>query len=341
MCTQKIKEYTDLSFLKKKNICDLIDIIDTLSLTDEEKEKKARETEDELDKKLRTLNQIMQDTLQINVGYRVNLIAGMIMAGLGVDDKVPPLEISELKGSKGKKEHDGYVIINKIESFLDEKNLPSEKQELIIQTLSAAFIHGRLWIPVNGESKLKSIYTIIKNEIMSIFRTSYHLDFTGKLFNVLNEWVNKADLCDIFTEIHKQVRNGIKYSCYPYMATTPQDEEGDIACVLYQRDIREADDFDGMNVNKVEIAHNNAAAQSVLDIQILDSEDGLKYVFDYAVGRYKQETMSEFQNLFKRVVAAIVSNASTDGYDFEHLKKDVCGKKGLMQKIKDIFAKKK
>lgn len=194
MCVpKKIKEYTDLSFLKKKNICDLIDIIDTLSLTDEEKEKKARETEDELDKKLRTLNQIMQDTLQINVGYRVNLIAGMIMAGLCVDDKVPPLKISELKGSKGKKEHDGYVIINKIESFLDEKNLPSEKQELIIQTLSAAFIHGRLWIPVNGESKLKSIYTIIKNEIMSIFRTSYHLDFTGKLFNVLNEWVNVPD----------------------------------------------------------------------------------------------------------------------------------------------------
>mgnify|MGYP002508613034 CR=1 FL=1 len=115
---------------------------------------------------------------------------------------------------------------------------------------------------------------------------------------------NKSNLHDIFTEIHQQVQNGIKYSCYPYMATIPQDEEGDIACVLYQRDIREADDFDGMNVNKVEIAHNNAAAQSVLDIQILDGEDGLQYVFDYTVGQYKQETMSEFQNLFKRVVAA-------------------------------------
>jgi hypothetical protein len=152
---------------------------------------------------------------------------------------------------------------------------------------------------------------------------------------------NKADLRDIFAEIHEQVQNGIKYSCYPYMASMPQDEDGDIACVLYQRDIREADDFDGMNVKKVKIAHNNAAAQSVLDIQILDGESGLEYVFDYAAGRYKQETMSEFQNLFKRVVAAIVNNANTDGYDFEHLANDVCGKKGLMQKIKDIFAEKK
>ena len=150
---------------------------------------------------------------------------------------------------------------------------------------------------------------------------------------------NKSNLHDIFTEIHEQVRNGIKYSCYPYMATIPQDEEGDIACVLYQRDIREADDFDGMNVNKVEIAHNNAAAQSVLDIQILDNEDGLQYVFDYAVGRYKQETMSEFQNLFKRVVAAIVNNINTEDYNFEQLKKDMCVKENLIQKVKAIFCR--
>ena len=152
---------------------------------------------------------------------------------------------------------------------------------------------------------------------------------------------NKADLRDIFTEIHEQVRNGIKYSCYPYMVTIPQDEEGDIACVLYQRDISEADDFEGMNVKKVEVPHNNAAAQSVLDIQILDNEEGLQYLFDYAASRYEQETMLKFQNIFKQVVSAIVNNANTDGYDFEHLKKDVRGKKGLMQKIKDTFVKKK
>ena len=70
------------------------------------------------------------------------------------------------------------------------------------------------------------------------------------------------------------------------------------------------------------------------------AEDGLQYVFDYAAGRYKKETMSEFQNLFMRVVSAIV-NANTDSYTFEQIKKDVLGKTGLMPKIKDIFAKKK
>ena len=151
---------------------------------------------------------------------------------------------------------------------------------------------------------------------------------------------DKTNLRDIFTEIHNQVRDGIKYSCYPYMATIPQNEEGDIVCVLYQRDIREADDFDGMNVNKVKIAHNDAAAEAVLDIKILDDEDGLQYVFDYAAGRYERETMTEFQNLFRSVIATIVNNANTDGYDFGQLKKDLCVKESLMQKIKAIFHKK-
>ena len=91
---------------------------------------------------------------------------------------------------------------------------------------------------------------------------------------------------------------------------------------------------------EMEIQQNKAASQTVLDIQILDGEAGLQYVFDYAASRYEKETMSEFQNLYKRVIANIV-NANTDGYTFTQLKKDVLGQKGLMQKIKDIFSEKK
>lgn len=49
------------------------------------------------------------------------------MAGLGVDNKVSPLEINDLKGETGSKVNDGIVIINKIDSFLEERNLPQEK----------------------------------------------------------------------------------------------------------------------------------------------------------------------------------------------------------------------
>jgi hypothetical protein len=148
---------------------------------------------------------------------------------------------------------------------------------------------------------------------------------------------DKTSLCDIFAEVHEQVLNGIKYSCYPYIESKPVVVDGDIAAVLYQRDLRDASDFGGISVEPVEILQNKAASQTVLDIQILDGEDGLQYVFDYAASRYEQATMLAFQQLFKRVVATIVHHYDTDGYTFEQLKRDVRGKKGLLQRIKDIF----
>ena len=190
---KKIDDYSDLSFLLKENEDLLIDKIDNLKLTSNEIEQKSKEFENEIEKRLNSLNEIMQGVLQISVGSRVELVSGMIMAGLGVEGKVMPLEINELKGETGKNNNDGFTIINKIGSFLEEKNLPSEKKAMIINDLSRVFIYSDLWKPIDGESKLKSVYTIVKNELMPIFTSAKHLDFTGKLFNVLNKWVEIPD----------------------------------------------------------------------------------------------------------------------------------------------------
>ena len=151
---------------------------------------------------------------------------------------------------------------------------------------------------------------------------------------------DKMTLRDIFAEVQEQVKNGIKYSCYPYNEIDAPPVVDDDTCILYQRDLREVGDFGGMDVEEIEIRQNKAASQAVLDIQILEGEAGLQYVFDYAASRYKKETMSDFQSLFKRVIATIV-NANTDNYTFAQLKKDVCCKKGLLQRIKAVFAKEK
>lgn len=189
---KKIGNYSDLSFLLKKNQSAFIDEIDKAGLTNEEIEAKAKEYENQIEVKLKKLNQTMQDTLKISVGSRVELITGMIMAGLGTEG-VPPLEISELKGEMGSKTNDGRVIINKIDSFLEKRSLPQEKKEMIVNDLSRVFVYSDLWKPINGESKLKSVYTSVKNDIMPIFTSAKHLDFTGKLFNVLNAWVDIPD----------------------------------------------------------------------------------------------------------------------------------------------------
>ena len=103
---------------------------------------------------------------------------------------------------------------------------------------------------------------------------------------------DKMTLRDIFAEVQEQVKNGIKYSCYSYNEIEAPPVDDDATCILYQRVLRDVGDFGGLTVEEIEIQQNKAASQTVLDIQILDGEAGLQYVFDYAASRYKKETMS-------------------------------------------------
>lgn len=191
---KEIAKYQDLSFLQKENLDDFIKNIDNLSLSEEELEKKKLELEDDIEKKLKNINQKMHDDLGIVVGSRVKLIAGLIMAGLGVPNKVSPLKIEDLKGQLGANSNDGSIIINKITDFLNERSLPTEKKELILNELRNVFLYSKLEEPINGESKLKTVYSDVKKDILPFLSNDLHnIDFTGRLFNVLNDWVDIPD----------------------------------------------------------------------------------------------------------------------------------------------------
>ena len=191
---KKIANYSDLSFLKDENVEKFIKQIDELKLTDEEKENQKLELEDDIEKKLKNINQKMHDDLGIVVGARVKLISGLIMAGLGVKGKVSGLKVEDLKGELGENSNDGKIIINKITDFLGERNLPKEKKEIILNELKNVFLYSKLEIPVNGESKLKTVYTSVKSDILPFLTKDLHnIDFTGRLFNVLNDWVDVPD----------------------------------------------------------------------------------------------------------------------------------------------------
>ena len=190
---KRIDNYTDFSFLRKKNLPELVEKIDALGLTEAEKEQKTRDIENLIEVNLKTLNQKMRDDLDISENMRVSLVSGMIMAGLGVPDKVSPLDEADLKGDAGSSSHDGCVIKNKIASFLDEKRLPSGKKDMILKVLDTPLLHSKLEVPKNGESPLKTVYSFVQHNIMPYFFSKYHLDFTGRLFNVLNAWVKNPD----------------------------------------------------------------------------------------------------------------------------------------------------
>ena len=190
---KKIGDYTSLSFLSSSNLDELIERFDNLELSDEEQEQRTKQWEFQIEDKLKELNQEMHDVHQISEDYRVKLISGLIMAGIGIKNQVAPLAVSELRSVSDQFSHDGQIILNRIKSYLSKKHLPEEKREMIVNELSKVFIHTKLYEPVNGESPLKSIYTFLDKNILPLFNEKIHVDFTGKLFNTLNAWVKVPD----------------------------------------------------------------------------------------------------------------------------------------------------
>lgn len=142
------------------------------------------------------------------------------------------------------------------------------------------------------------------------------------------------NIADIFADAHRQVRKAIEHSCYPYVENNSIAVEDDVAAVLYQRDIRDAGDLDGMEIETVDIRQNNAASQSVLDIEILDSDLGLHLSLDYASSRYERSTMDRFCKLFMRITAVLVH---ADGAEYITVK----GLRDEVQKNHSFFSNSK
>lgn len=196
---KELSGYEDLSFLQPTHSETFFARVATLDLTVEEIEQEKAKLEDDIERRLKNLNQKMHDELKIVVNQRVQLVTGLIMAGLGVKDengsfKLAPLQLEELKGDTDEENSDGEVVMRKIRSYLKNKHLPEEKISMITDVLKVVFLHSKLEKATNGESNLRTLYRDIQAEILPFLSGELHnIDFTGRLFNVLNEWVDVPD----------------------------------------------------------------------------------------------------------------------------------------------------
>ena len=187
---QKVDDYTDFSFLKKENFDQFIETVKQLHLTPEEIEKLRERREQEINASLVKLNNdIYQNEKGLSERDRVYLVAASIIATLGVPGKVAALEKAELKSSTEDGNRDGDIILRKIKAFLNEKNLPSEKRDLIVRTLQNTLTTDNINKVENGESQLKRVFTKIIDDLGIYYKIGLSTDFTGKLFNEMYSWL--------------------------------------------------------------------------------------------------------------------------------------------------------
>lgn len=90
---QKVKDYSDFSFLKKENFDAFIEKVKELKLSPEEIARHKEQREREIDISLVKLNNdIYQNEKGLGENDRVYLVAATIIATIGIKDKVSPLE---------------------------------------------------------------------------------------------------------------------------------------------------------------------------------------------------------------------------------------------------------
>lgn len=187
---QKIDNYTDFSFLKKSNFDKFIEKVKRLKLTPDEIEKLKEQREREINASLVKLNNdIYQNEKGLSERDRVYLVAASIIATLGVPGRVAALEKSELKSSTEIGNRDGDIILRKIKAFLNEKNLPQEKRDMIVRTLQNTLTTDNINKVETGESQLKRVFTKIVDDLGIYYKIGLTTDFTGKLFNEMYSWL--------------------------------------------------------------------------------------------------------------------------------------------------------
>jgi len=187
---QEVGKYENFSFLKPGYFPQFLDEIKKLSLTEKEFEKLKIIRESEIDASLVKLNNdIYKNEQGLSEQDRIYLVVASIMATLGVQDKVAPLEKNDLKSSTEKNYTDGDILMRKVENFLSERNLPEDKKMLIIRTLQNTVTSANLNKVINGETQLKRVFSKIVEDLGIYYKIGLTTDFTGKLFNEMYNWL--------------------------------------------------------------------------------------------------------------------------------------------------------
>ena len=147
-------------------------------------------------------------------------------------------------------------------------------------------------------------------------------------------------LRNVFADVHEQVQKGIEYSCYPYVDLHNQVANGESAYLLYQQDIRDMSGMDGFNIETVDVRQNQAASQTILDMEILDGSDGLQLMIDYAASRYEDESIEKFEQIYIKLAQAMVTHNSQQDITIREIKAKIKDEKNIFEIVKGIFSRK-
>lgn len=188
---------TTLDFLENNNTFDAL--YQDAILTEDEKHEILIKSQGALQKYAKSLNKLMHNH-NITAGQRVLYVSGMLLSMQDVVDEdgnklQDGLSPDDLKGIQTNSKRDGVQIVNQIKEFLIVRDIPSDKQSLMLSSFSEISKDSQRDDPteldkevsklIDGDASTnKQIFTFIYNNIfLSIDAMAGHLDIMGEMYS--------------------------------------------------------------------------------------------------------------------------------------------------------------
>ena len=192
-----LENVTTLYFLENQQTFD--EFYGGAILTDDEKHEILINSQAALQKYAKSLNKLMHNH-NITAPQRVLYVSGMLLSmqnvvntdGNKVQDGLTP---EDLKGIQSDTKRDGVQIVNQIKEFLTARDIPQDKQNLMLSSFSEISkdaqrdektdLDKEISKLINGKaSSNKQIFTFIYyNIFLSIDAMAGHLDIMGEMYS--------------------------------------------------------------------------------------------------------------------------------------------------------------
>ncbi|MCM1125876.1 MAG: N-6 DNA methylase [Lachnospiraceae bacterium] len=190
-----MKDYNSLDFLESEESFNAF--YDNAVVTEDEKHKILIKTREELIKHAKVLNKMMNNQ-NIGVEQRVVYVSGMLLSMQDVlDDDFSVLDgglvPDDLQGIKTEQKRDGIIIINHLRDYLDRKNLPEDKKNIMLDSFKMSIsLDAARDVPINLDKAVDGMINGQASITKQIFTYLYFnvytaINLTGGALDIMAE----------------------------------------------------------------------------------------------------------------------------------------------------------
>ena len=180
---------------------------------------------------------------------------------------------------------------DELEALMKRSKLGKNGVFMIAELLAMAALNGKpdvmvAWVYKGRDSRIKE-------------------NIIGLLYRELPAALSVAPqvtLGEVYADILDQIQNGISHSDYPYIDRNALVRTNDYFYFIYQEDNWNALESMPIEMNEVRIGFGEDASQTAMDVQILDTDDGLVMLLDYSIDRYLDQDVTRFMDAIQRLI---------------------------------------